>query len=105
MQESMDDLLLEPTLNLYIFFYDDELKVEHRDDYDKNIQLLIELYDDSCKDGDDACKSKFVIVDMNLHPQEEGDHETKLIWYKNKQLQSTNLLKNKSPNDYTGITH
>ena len=108
-QESIDNLLLESTFNLYIFFYDDRLKLKQRDIYENNIKLLIKLYENSCtQDTNDACKSKFVIVDMGLHPQAKDAHEIKIMWYKNKQLQSANLLKdesrkNSSQNNFTGI--
>ena len=105
--ESIDNLLLESTLNLYIFFYDDRLKLEQQDIYDKNTQFFIELYEDSCKSANDACNSKFVIVDMDLHPQASALREIKIMWYTNRQLQSVNLLKEKlqlnaSPNNNTG---
>ena len=101
--KSIDNLLLDSTMNLYIFFYNDDLKVKQPDIYDAHIKFLIQL----SRDTNGESQSKFVIVDMDLHPKASVQHEIKIIWYKNKQIQSTNLMKDKthnnsSPNNFTG---
>ena len=95
-QERVDNLILKSTGSLYMFFYDDELKAQQPEIYQKHIKFFIKRYEQSCQDADrDPPASKFVVVDMTLHPQAK-DHEIKIVWYQNRELQSASLVKEES---------
>ena len=94
-QKSIDDLLIEPSINLYIFFYDDDLKFKQPNIYNAHMKRFIQMSGDT----NNKLQSRFVIVDMDLHPQASAQREIKIRWYKNKQLESTDLLKEKPQNN------
>ena len=99
-QESVDNALQRSTNNLYTFFYDDKLKVEQPAIYDAHIAFLIQL----SKDTIDESQRKFVIVDIDLHPQEkDAQREIKITWYNKMKLRSDNLLKDASKNASNNI--
>ena len=96
-KESIANLHLKPTRNLYILFYSDELKVQQPKIYEKHAEFIIQLSKDSTND---ASQNKFVIVDMDLHyHQTTNAKEIKIMWYQNRQQKSGDLLKEESPNN------
>ena len=97
-KESLENLILKSTKNLHMLFYNDDLKAKQRDIYDKHIEFLIQL----SRQSKDASQNKFVIVDMDLHPQ-QGVKEIKTMWYENGKLESTNMLAHELQNDASVI--
>ena len=92
-KENIENVIHDSNGSLYLFFCTDESKSNQREIYDKHLKCLIQLAKDSTND---ASQKKFVIVDMDLHPQASGQ-EMKIVYYENGELESANFLKDKPP--------
>ena len=80
-----------------MFFYNDTLKAQQPEMFIKHAHCLIRLSQDDPTVAAHNNNNKLVIVDMELHPQENA-HEMRIVWFENGEQKSANFLKEKQPN-------
>ena len=90
---SVDSLIKSTVRNLYLFFYNDKLRVQRPRIFFKHIDVLVQL--------SKSPPNKCVIVNTDLHPQHNSEPEMKIKLIALSQARALCIIKLKSSHLYS----